>query len=197
MSLRFKDSAKGITLVELLIASSIGIAAGVLLIGIFARNNNILFFEQSTILQGLELNDTVSKLDNDIKIATAVSLGYPEQSSQYSSSDQVLVLKLNSIDSNFDIIDETYDYIVVAADSANPLVLRELQFVDPLSSRKPFNHVLATKLSKVQFKYLDSTGNEVSPTLASTVLYTINLKVKDGVSVRESSSSGRVNLKNN
>lgn len=188
---------KGMSLVEVIIASAIAGVIGVLLVGFLVQNNGIYFNQTSKISQGTSLNDSSSKIDSVIKNASSVALNYPISNPQYTSDTSTLVLALPSIDSQSTIIENTFDYAVIAKDAQKPNVLRKQIFPNPSSSRKSENTVLSTTLSQITFLYYDSTGHIVSPTLATKVAYSINQNQKASFGNQTSSFSGQVNLKNN
>lgn len=181
---------------EILVAMSVAALAGFMLIQILIRNNGLLFQQSAKIYQGLNLNDTVSALGVDIKGANAVALGYPVTSPTILSSSSSLVLQFPSVDSNGNIIDKTYDYIIINPDSVQPAVLREQVFPDPLSSRKATNKVLLTNLSSIIFSYFDSNNSPVTPASATKVNFVLNLVTKAGVNQQQSSASAKFSLRN-
>jgi hypothetical protein len=86
---------------------------------------------------------------------------------------------------------------VIHKDTQNPKILRKRVFVDALSSRKAENKVLSTNLSKLEFRYLDSNDQAISPVQAIKVGFIINVAGNVATSTRTSSASGQVSLRNN
>lgn len=187
---------KGLTLAEVIIVLGISAVVGLLLMNIFVQNNQLLYQQSAKVSQGVSLNDAVNAITNDIKSASAVAAGYPIGSPTILSSDSGLVLQIPSIDSNNNIINQTYDYTAIFPDAANQQLLREQIYPDPQSSRQALNRVLVSNLSLIKFSYLDSSGQIVTPTAASAINLTINLKQKVGMGNEQSSSSAQVHLRN-
>lgn len=189
-------SRKGFTLLELVITLSIAAVAGVLLIQLLVQNNGLFFQQQATVSQGLNLNNAVSQISNDIRSSNGVVSGYPIISPTILSSQSSLVISIPSIDPSGNVISNTYDYIVVGQDGQNSSLLREWLYSDPASSRTSKNRVLVKDLSLIRFYYMNSNGVVVSPTQASKINFVINISTKLGVSNQQSSSSAQVILRN-
>jgi hypothetical protein len=139
----------------------------------------------------------VSEISEAIKHASSIvpiSQGDP----QYLTGLETIVLALPAIDAQGNVIGETFDHLIISKDPQNPKILRKLLQKDSSSARKGENKVLATKLSKINFYYLDAEGKTVSPAGASKINFVLNLNEATGLNKSEdSSSSSQVNLRNN
>lgn len=187
---------KGFTLIEVLVAAATAAVAGILLITVLVQNNGLVYDQSAKVSQTLSLNDAASNINDLIKNASAIVATNLVGSPTYTTSNTTLVLALPSLDSSGNIISDTFDYAVIARDPSSQ-VLRKIIFKAPSSIRRVENIVLANKLDSVTFSFLDDNGNSVSPTAASKINYTINLKQKIGVGSEQSSASGQINLRNN
>lgn len=187
---------KGLSLIELLIMTAVGGIVGILLVQLLVQNSSYTTQQSAKVAQGISLNDLTYAVSNDIKLAGAVASGYPVSSPSYTTNSTNLVLKINSIDSNGNIINQTYDYIVVNQDSTNTTILREQLFPDATSSRRAFNHVLVTNLSSIQFSYLDPNDNPITPIQAAKVNFVVTVSNQNGIYVQQNSSSAKVSLRN-
>lgn len=187
----------GFTLLELLIAISVSIVAGSILVSLMTAGNGLFYQQGSKINQGLSLNDSVNEISNLIKISSSIASSYPASSPQYSTDSNTLILSIPSIDSTGKVINNTYDFAVIARDATKNNILRLQVFPNPLSSHKSQNQVLSTTLSSVTFLYYDNNDQPVSPTSAAKINFTVNLTEKAGYGNQSSSASGQVNLKNN
>ena len=187
---------KGFSLVEVLIVGLISVLIGGILMSLFVQNNSYLQSETSITSQGLSLNDTLAEIRGSIKDASAVSASYTNGSKVYSSSLYTLVLSLPARDSAGNVIDNTFDYVVITTDESKQNVLRKMVYPDQLSSRKGENMVLNTNLKVIYFNYLDKSGNLVVPTLANSINITLNVKDPYNKKAQESSASTKINLKN-
>ena len=194
-----KDSTssikRGFTLVELIITISITIVAGYLLVIILGQSNGIFLKQSSAITEGMNANDAESLINEAIKQAAAVSISSPT-TPVYTSNINTLVLAVPSIDSSGNIIGNSFDYYVIAADSSLPAVLRYQIFPTMPSSRKKANRVLLTNLSSLRFLYLDASGHQVSPASATQVNYVLNLSQKAGLVYQQASISSQISLRN-
>lgn len=179
----------GFTLVEVLIALSVASIIGVLLVYLLINGNSVFLQQSAKVSQGLNLNDTVSTLNARIKAAAYVASEYPVVSPVYFSSANTLILALPALGLQGQLVESTYDYVVIARDNQKPEILRETVFPDAGSSRPSVGKVLTAKLSKINFTYLDQNGNPVGPAAASRINFTVQ--------VAEASSSSQVSLRNN
>jgi hypothetical protein len=188
---------KGISLPELLIGVSITAIAGIVVVNLLVSSNLIFFSQGAKIRQGLSLNDAAREITASIKSSSGVTNQYPPSgTAEFTSGADVLVLKLPAVNQSGNVIDQVFDYVVIAKDSSSPKILRQHIFADNLSSRSDANKVLATSLKTIQFDYLDASLTQVAPTEAARINFTINLIESSAVSASESNTSGTVNLKN-
>ena len=191
------NSAKGWSLIEVLIAVSVAAVAGGLLINLMVSSNKLFFDQSAQISHGLSLNQTIFEITDLIKSSSGIATQYPAQGSpQYVSDSNTLVIKLPAIDGTGSVIDSVFDYAVIEADAAKPAILRKQIFKDNSSTRNAENKVLSTALSSVAFSYLDVNNGTVTPDQSVRVGFTIYLSTASGFSEQESSASSTVNLKN-
>lgn len=188
---------KGWSLPELLIVITVSAVAGGLLINLMVSSSKLFVDQSARISQGLSLNQAQLELTELIKSSVGIVSQYPAQGTPLHTTDaNTLVAKLPGINSNGDVLDLVYDYAVIEADSTTPAVLRKQIFKDNQSYRKTENKVLSTNLSSLTFNYLDVNNTQVAPGQAIRVGFIISLSTQSGLSVKESSSSGTVNIKN-
>lgn len=188
---------KGFTLLEVLIVVLVSSIAGVLLVQSLIQNNSVFYQQSGRIDEGLKLNDASSQITRDIKAAGGVAPNYPVASPfQYTTSNNSLILKIPSIDSMGNVIDQTFDYIIVATDSAKSTYLRRQVFITPPSTRGASNQVLVNNLSKVSFYYYDGSGNIAPAIQAVKINFVLNNFSQLGTKQQTSSSSGEVTLRN-
>ena len=90
----------GFTLVEVIIAMTITVVVGSLLLSLLVNNTGLFYQQSSRLNQGLGLNDSIAKIRGGMKEADAVASGYPISSPTYTSSATALVLRLPAIDSS-------------------------------------------------------------------------------------------------
>jgi len=186
----------GISLIELLVVMAISAIAGTLLIMILVQNNGLFLKQTNKINQGVNANDVVNLLSQDIKAASFVAANYPEINPSYTTSSSTLILAVPSIDVSDDIIKDTYDYLIFTPDLSNSLFFRKLVFPDSLSARKSADTILTIKLKNISFVYLDKAGNAVSPTSAAKVNFSLTLKGESGFASEENEASSEVKLRN-
>lgn len=190
-------SQRGLGLVEMLLAVTISVVIGSLMVGIFVQNNSVFNHQQSKVSGNIDLNNITQIINSDIRLAVSVANGYPVASPTYTSGDTVLVLKVSSVDASNNIINNLYDYIVIAPDSQNPYILREMVFPDAGSTRSPSNKVLTTGLVSVRFLYFNANNALTTPDQSTSVNFTVNVKGGVGRDTVTASASGLINLRNN
>lgn len=190
-----RSGVEGFTLIEVIIASAVAVVVGALVVGILVNNTGLFYSQSSAVDEGVSLNDALGQITSAVKQAAQVASGYPASSPTYITGASTLVLMLPSLGSS-GVIANTYDYVVISPDSANPKVLRLQIFPDAQSTRKSANTVLTTILSSIQFSYPDKNG--VATTPASAVSVGINLAVlsKTGTIGGVRTSNTVVNLLN-
>lgn len=189
---------KGFSLIELLIGISAAGIIGALLVGLLSSNSRIFSDQNTKVNQGLELNTASDEINETIKTAGAVVSQYPTTGqATYTTGLNTLVLSIPSINTQGTVIQNTSDYVVIHIDPQNAKVLRKRTFADPTSSRKNENRILSTKLSKIEFRYLDSADQAISPVQASKIGFIINVSDNVATKTRTSSASGQINLRNN
>lgn len=187
---------KGLTLLEVLVAMGIATIAGTLLIVIIVNSAGLFTEQSSKVQEGLNSNDTLATIRGDIKQANSVAVSYTSGSTTYTSGADQLVLKVSSIDSSDNIIDNTFDYFVLFQNQgASHLKI----FPDVLSARKASDRVLSTNVDNLGFQYLNSANPpvEVPPISASKVRVALSLKQKIGVNFTTNTSTTEANLRNN
>jgi prepilin-type N-terminal cleavage/methylation domain-containing protein len=198
VKLEIANSQAGFTLVELIMAISLTAIVGVVLLTILIQNNGLFINETTKISHGLSSNAATTEISDTIRSATAIVNVCPSPTctTTYSSSNSTLVVAVPAIDASNNAVNNIYDYIVITADSTNSKVLKKIIYVDPSSTRKSSNKMLANNLSLLQFYYLDQSNKVVSASSATKINYVINFTQQVGVKNQVSSSSGQINLRN-
>jgi len=186
---------KGFSLFEMVLVIGMSILISGLIFSILINNNGVLYKQNSVISEGLSLNDTISAIDDKIRQATGVAVGYPEVSPSYFSSATTLVLKLPALDSQ-GVVNNVYDYMVITQDSPNNKILRLQVFPDPLSNRKAEDKVLTTLVENIQFSFLDKAGASVTPEAAFQVGVNLSVLSKTGTIGSNRSASSLTTLRN-
>lgn len=186
----------GFSLIELLVVMGVGSVIGVMLITMLVQNNGLFYQQNTRSNQGISLNDVTTEIIQGIRNASSIASSYPATDPEYTSSANTLVLSMVSLSANGEVIDNTYDFLVISPDAQKPTILRRRLFPNSASSRKAENKVLLTNLSLLQFVYKDKSGVLVSPTSAAKVNVILNIKDQIGINSENSSSSAEVSLRN-
>lgn len=187
--------ARGFTLVEILVAVGVTALVSGILGGILINNNGVMYKQNSIINEGLSLNDAMTAIDDKIRQAAEVAIGYPEESPTYQTGLNTLVLKVPS-ENSWGIINNTYDYVVILQDTGNAKILRLKVFPDSQSTRKSEDRVLTTVTDYIQFSYLDKSGNAITPASAYQVGVNLSVSPQTGSIGSNRSSSTITTLRN-
>ena len=190
-----KTSSRGLTLIELLVATGIAMVAGVLLLVIIVNSAGLFTKQSSKVAGGLNINDVLSSVRSNIKQSNAVAASYTSGSTTYTSGVNRLVLKVSSVDSSNNIIADTYDYFVFF--TSLPYLYFKI-FPDTLSSRKVLDQILSASVDSLVFKYFNSATppEEVAPAIATKVRATLTLKQKIGINYETNTATSEANLRN-
>lgn len=192
----FKLNA-GFTLIELLLVMGIGSVIGVMLITFLVQQNGIFYQQSSKLNQGVSLNNAMLEINNVIHQASAIVPSLTDGNTTYTSGKQTLVMSLPSVNQNGDVIDKTFDYLVLTVDSKNSGIIRLLTFPSVSSTRPAGNKVLVSNASLLEVSYLDKNNLDISPSIAVKVGVVLNVKDNLGLNNNQtSSSSARINLRN-
>lgn len=186
---------RGFTILEVLLASAVALIIGTFLAVILVSNSGFFYKQKAIVSEGLGLNDTLAEIDNNIKQAVAVAASYPSVSPIFTTGPETLILKLPALTTQ-GILEDTYDFVVIAKDLSHPEILRRQIFPDPESHRLASNTVLTTLVKSIQFRFLDKTETVVSPTSASSVEATLTLISKTGSVGSERSAVSQTTLRN-
>ncbi|MCL5783885.1 MAG: hypothetical protein M1142_00820 [Patescibacteria group bacterium] len=187
---------KGMTLLEILIASSLALIVGALLLVILTNHSGVFYKQNALVSEGVSLNDAMGQINDIIRQAAQVATGYPTTSPVYVSGSSALVVQMPAIDPSGDPLTNVYDYAVVAADSTYPNILRMQIFPNAQSTRPAINKVLTTLLQTVQFAYVDQNGNPIVPSGAVSVKTDLTLLSGTGKITSQRTATSITTLRN-
>ncbi len=74
---------KGFTLMELLIVMGLTTVISLFLVGIMINSTGVFYKESSTLQQGLNINDALSKILESIRQASSISNSYIDGTTTY------------------------------------------------------------------------------------------------------------------
>ncbi|GEM_PF-1757489 len=189
------NNSFGFTLIEILVAMGIATVVGVLLVVIMVNSAGLFTEQSSKVQEGLNINDALSQIRNNVKQANSIASEYTGGGSTYTTGENQLVLKVLSEDAAGNIINNTFDYFVFFQDQSK-LYLKI--FPDPSSSRNTVNRIFSTIVNSVNFQYFDSATPpvEVTPASAAKVRITLILKQKNGLNFETQIGTSEANLRN-
>lgn len=169
--------------------------AGVLLVVIIVNSAGLFTKQSSKVSQGLNINDALSQMRGTVKISSSIAESFTDGSKAYTSDNDELVLKVASIDSSGNIIEDSFDHFVYLRE-AN--ILRFKTYPSALSARRSADTILSTNLDFLGFTYLNSANPpvEVAPADATKVKITLALKQKNGLNFETLISTSEANLRN-
>ncbi|MCL5784717.1 MAG: hypothetical protein M1142_05185 [Patescibacteria group bacterium] len=176
-------------------ALGIAVTASILLVVIITNSAGIFYQQSSQIQEGLNINDALAAIRNNVKLASSVAASYTSGSTTYTTSASQLVLKVSSIDSSGNIIANAYDFMVIYTDQK---ILHYKVFPNSSSFRKSADRIFSNSVDSLSFQYLNSAipPVEVSPTQAVKIRTTLILKQKNGINTETNTAVSEVNLRN-
>lgn len=183
----------GLTLVEVLITLLIFVVVSGLLLIILFNTSGLQFRQSFKIDQGLRSNDALIKVKENIKVSLQVAVGYPENFPTFTSGNNILVLKVASVDQSNNIIANTFDYFVYVVENGS---LKEKVFPSALSSRKSTDEILAQNIESFILDYTDSSGQSTSPSAAVKVKSSLKVAQKIGAKQEATTATAEAYLRN-
>lgn len=191
-----KKFQTGFTLAEVLVVLGASAIIGTILVTILIQSSNIFSSQNATVNQNLSLNNASNQITQSIKFAASVASSFTNNQTTYTTSSQTIVINLPSLNNQGNVIDGKFDTLIIMPDASKPKLLKKLIFPDLASSRKAEITVIASNLSQIQFTYLNDSGNITSPTSATRIDFILKVSENLNNTIKESSTSGRINLKN-
>lgn len=170
---------KGLTLIELLVASALTIILGMVTVMILVSHNGVFFQQSLLVSEGLNLNDMTAELEKQIKQASGIASGYPQESPTYITGNQTLVLRLPGISAT-GVLTDIFDYVVITKDPSNQNLLLFRVFPTLPSIRSQADRVLTNILQNIDFQFYDNNDNTVNFSEATKVGFTISVVDKTG-----------------
>jgi Tfp pilus assembly protein FimT len=173
------NSERGVTLVEILIATVITFVVGGFLVATLVNQTGIFYQQSSIVNQGVSLNDVMARINSDIRESSAIAVSVTYNSVEYTTGSDSVIFELPAYNSQ-GILSGVSDYIVIKVDDENENVLRRLVLPDQQSLRSSSNTVLTSILESVEYIYLDSSDEIVQPSSASKVSATVTVLARTG-----------------
>lgn len=189
-------SKKGFTLLEVIIATSVAIVTGILLLLVILNSTGLSNTGSVKVEQGVGLNDALSSLRRNVKESSSIASSYPESGiPEYSSSPTQLVLKISSLDSEAKLVTNKYDYFIYIVENGK-LTLRVIP--DGASSRYARSTILSLNVENINFQYFNNATppQEVAASNASKVRFTMTLRQKSNGEYRTLVETSEANLRN-
>lgn len=133
-----------------------------LVIGIFFTYYS--FFLTEVAYKNLNSDNviTLSQISSEIKNALNVIDSKLIQGTNYTTDQNTLILELPSIDSNQNIIPNTYDYEVFYQDTVNPKLLKSTIALGAGSVRQSTSTTLTSFLENINFNFNNQVMSGVS-----------------------------------
>ena len=173
----------------------IAVVIGGMLVAIIINSAGLYSKESSKLSEGLNTNNILSTIRATIKQSSGIIASQSLGGVSYTTGSTKIVLKLSSIDTSNNLIENTYDYFIFYSDTNK---LRLKTFPDGQSSRKSQDQIFSTSVNNLTFQYFNSANPpvEVIPNLATTVRLTLSLKQNNGPLVEVKTSTSEARLRN-
>ena len=187
-----KNNSSGVTLVEVMFVSVIGVMVMGMVMILYVGVNNSMVVGVALAEINSDARLAVDRIVRDVRWATELETTRTISSTTYQTANDELIIQVPSIDSSGDIISSTYDYIVYALDSSDATRLRRIVDPDASSNRASMNQVVAKNISSFSLSSggtgLSSVGS-LSSVDAIEVTVAVNKEPIEGKTVTQSLSS--------
>lgn len=157
---------RGFTLMEILVAMSISVIVGALLITILVRSSNVFYKQTVKVSEGVGINNALSRLREITKGAQSVVA---------TSSATELVLNIPTVTSEGNFVENTYDLAIFTKNNDK---LKYKLFPNDQSSRKLADEILVSSIDNFILQYFDKNDQVVTPVSAAKIKMTLVLKNK-------------------
>lgn len=153
-----RQSPKGLSLIELLLAVAIGTIVILAVLSLYMAGQKY-FFNQDARAEAIDDSrfpaDWISRdLRGALQVMNAVS--------GYSSSSDTIVLQVFALDINDFVIEGIFDYVIYRRNPDDPRLLERIIEADMASSRVSSTRVLADDVTGVVFAYFDASNQPTS-----------------------------------
>lgn len=154
-------NSKGFTAIEAVVTIALIVTVVALLSSMAALTRDIFQSQGITNLLKREMQTIMASVERDVRMADSVVPQYPEDSliSEYSTAENVFVLRTKSLDSQGLPIDGKFDYIIYMME---PQIFRRLVICDSVSTRVNENKVLSKQVKEFDVLY-DGTTYSSAP----------------------------------
>ncbi len=187
-ALRQATRRGGYTLIELLVTILlVTVTMGVLTM-VFIMSFRVNAYESSNGQLQLGNRVAIDEMVRQIRQATTVAAG----NGSNTTSANVLVLQLASVNSSNTIIPATYDYIIFKLDATQPTKLDEIIVSAVGSSRISHTRAITNDVDTLTFAFTDKTG----ATLTSGYTATKKIKIQLNTSRTNSGRKTIINYSN-
>lgn len=186
----------GFSLMEILLVLGSAAIIGTILVTIMVESSKYFTNQNTEINNNLSLNSISSEIQQGIQNASSINGSFTNGTNQYTTNFSTLIASIPALDASGDMIDTKFDTVVITQDRIKPNILHKYLFADPVSSRKNEDKILTSNLTYLQFVYLNDSETIVAPNTATRIDYVVKVAEKNGFNQKESSLSGRLNLKN-
>lgn len=137
---------KGLTLVEVMFSAMIGliIMGMCMILYIGANKSMVVGLALAEINSDARL--AMDRIVRDVRRATDIEATRTVSGTTYVTGDDELIIEVPAVDSNRDVIDSTFDYIIYALDSTDDSLLRMVIDPDNVSIRPSADQIVADNI---------------------------------------------------
>lgn len=173
---------KGVSLIELLIAMAIMSIISLTLILIFTQSFKTYYIQESQTQLQIQTRYSLESINNWVKKSSTVVATYTAQDTTvYTTSTSVLVLKVLSIDASNNLIANTYDYIIFRRNPSNTAELQQITYANIASSRSSGTKIIGYYINALTFTYFDSSNIELVADFQNSVFITSEITSQEVV----------------
>lgn len=191
MNLFLNKKTKGLSLLETVIYTFIGILIIIVISEIFVNQSNL--GQKRTSQSDLEKSagSGIENIKTAVQGARTVVLSRPFGNIAYTSDEDTLILEIPSVNGSGNIISGSYDYMVFFIDPLDSSLLKATTEPATGSARPGNTRIISSSVSTVEFRY-NKVNTVDSTALDATIITSKTL----GTGVLAAKAHAKVNLRN-
>jgi prepilin-type N-terminal cleavage/methylation domain-containing protein len=178
---------KGFGLIEVLVTIAILGIISVVFIQSYLNSQKTFDVQKSKSALQTETRNSLDQIAKWVKLSTSVVSTLTVDNKTYTTSSEIIILKVLSVDDDQDVIADTYDYIVFQPNSIYSNQLDQMIYPDNNSSREQTSRTLDKNLSAIEFKYYNNSDAEITQNFEDTV--SVNTAISSVEVIRETTNT--------
>ncbi len=166
----------GFTFVEVMFACIIGLMIMSMTMVLYIGVNHHMLVGVAFAEINSDARLAMDRIVRDVRWGIQLEVNRTIDGIDYATGDDELIIKIPSIDSNGKFILNTYDYVVYALDTSDPIKkLRKIVNPDIASNRSSLNQIIANNINSLSLSSEGTALSSVSLSSVNSVEVSINV----------------------